>query len=101
MTPERSYFEVYAVRYATREARSGEHFYGHDPHDVPMPMDYFVWAAVSADHTAAVAERRALLPPRSARRPHAHGLLRLGGCVRRPYPCDRRRVQHRGGRPAG
>lgn len=54
MTPERSYFEVYAVRYATREARSGEHFYGHDPHDVPMPMDYFVWAAVSEDHTLVI-----------------------------------------------
>jgi hypothetical protein len=35
-------FEVYAVRYAHREARRHEHFYGHDPHDNPMPMDYFV-----------------------------------------------------------
>jgi glyoxylase-like metal-dependent hydrolase (beta-lactamase superfamily II) len=47
-------FEVYAVKYATREARSGEHFYGHDPHDAPMPMDYFVWAAVSPEHTVVV-----------------------------------------------
>lgn len=51
-------FEVYAVRYATREARSGEHFHGHtsgrDPHDAPMPMDYFVWAAVSDEHTVVV-----------------------------------------------
>src|SRR3954466_10819857 len=57
---------VYAVRYATREARRGEHFYTGDPHDGPMPMDYFVWAAVSpeltvvvdAGFTAAVAARR-------------------------------------------
>ena len=49
-----STFKVYAVRYATREARSGEHFYGHDPHDAPMPMDYFVWAAVSSEHTVVV-----------------------------------------------
>ena len=47
-------FEVYAVRYAHREARRDEHFYGHDPHDGPMPMDYFVWAAVSSDHTVVV-----------------------------------------------
>ena len=47
-------FEVYAVRYATRAARSGEHFHGHDPHDAPMPMDYFVWVAVSDEHTVVV-----------------------------------------------
>src|SRR3712207_4477034 len=47
-------FEVYAVRYATREARQSERFYGHDPHDGPMPMDYFVWAAVSPHHTVVV-----------------------------------------------
>ncbi len=37
-------YEVFALRYATREARRGEHFLGGDPHDAPMPMDYFVWA---------------------------------------------------------
>lgn len=49
-------FSVYAVKYATRDARSGEHFYGSavDPHDYPMPMDYFVWAAVSAQHTIVI-----------------------------------------------
>ncbi len=47
-------YNVYAVKYATRDARSGEHFHGHDLHDVPMPMDYFVWAAVSAEHTVVV-----------------------------------------------
>jgi glyoxylase-like metal-dependent hydrolase (beta-lactamase superfamily II) len=36
-------YEVYAIRYATRAARSGENFIGGDPHDVPMPLDYFVW----------------------------------------------------------
>lgn len=54
MQPDRPNFEVYAVRYATRGARSGEHFHGHDPHDAPMPMDYFVWAAVSEDRTVVV-----------------------------------------------
>jgi glyoxylase-like metal-dependent hydrolase (beta-lactamase superfamily II) len=82
-------YEVYAVKYATREARSSEHFHGGDPHDGPMAMDYFVWAAVSAGHTvvvdtgfsAEVAERR--------RRRHlrcpTHGLGALGiDCARLP-----------------
>ncbi len=47
-------FRVYAVRYATREASSGEHFYGGDPHDAPMPMDYFVWAAVSEERAVVI-----------------------------------------------
>jgi glyoxylase-like metal-dependent hydrolase (beta-lactamase superfamily II) len=29
-----------------RDAKRHEHFIGGDPHDAPMPMDYFVWAAV-------------------------------------------------------
>jgi glyoxylase-like metal-dependent hydrolase (beta-lactamase superfamily II) len=39
-------WRVYAVKYAERDARRSEHFIGGDPHDEPMPMDYFVWAAV-------------------------------------------------------
>jgi glyoxylase-like metal-dependent hydrolase (beta-lactamase superfamily II) len=42
---------VFAVRYGTRDAMSSSHFIGGDPHDVPMPMDYFVWVARSADKT--------------------------------------------------
>lgn len=64
---EKALFHVYALRYAHREAVRGEHFYGHDPcGDQPMPMDYFVWAAVSpravvvvdAGFTPEVARRR-------------------------------------------
>jgi hypothetical protein len=33
-------YEVYALRYATRDARRRDHFIGGDPHDLPMPMDY-------------------------------------------------------------
>ena len=43
MLPE---YEVYALRYATREARRSDHFIGGDPHDGPMPMDYHTWIAV-------------------------------------------------------
>jgi glyoxylase-like metal-dependent hydrolase (beta-lactamase superfamily II) len=44
-------YRVYAAKYAERDARRPEHFLGGDPHDVPMPMDYFVWAVVSPDET--------------------------------------------------
>lgn len=59
-------YEVYAIRYARRDARRAEHFIGGDPHDAPMPMDYFVWAVIGAERslvldcgfTEAVARRR-------------------------------------------
>ncbi|MEY9568705.1 glyoxylase-like metal-dependent hydrolase (beta-lactamase superfamily II) [Bradyrhizobium ottawaense] len=38
-------YELFAIRYATRDAQRSEHFIGGDPHDGPMPMDYFVWLA--------------------------------------------------------
>lgn len=44
-------FELFAIRYATREARSHDNFIGHDPHDVPMPLDYYVWVAKGPDET--------------------------------------------------
>lgn len=47
-------YEVFAVKYAERDARRPEHFLGGDPHDVPMSMDYFVWAIVGRDRTIVV-----------------------------------------------
>jgi glyoxylase-like metal-dependent hydrolase (beta-lactamase superfamily II) len=40
MTPA---YEVYAVKYAHHERRASHNFIGGDPHDGPMPLDYFVW----------------------------------------------------------
>ena len=37
-------YEVYAVKYARHERRASANFLGGDPHDGPMPIDYFVWA---------------------------------------------------------
>ena len=36
-------YEVYAIKYAHHQRRAGENFIGGDPHDGPMPLDYFVW----------------------------------------------------------
>ncbi len=44
-------YELYAIRYATREARRSDHFIGGDPHDGPMAMDYFVWVARGGGRT--------------------------------------------------
>jgi len=51
MTSSLPVYELFALRYATREANRSEHFIGGDPHDGPMPMDYFLWAAISAERT--------------------------------------------------
>jgi glyoxylase-like metal-dependent hydrolase (beta-lactamase superfamily II) len=50
MTP----YEIYAIRYATRQANRPVHFLGGDPHDTPMPMDYFVWVVRNAERTIVV-----------------------------------------------
>ncbi|MBO0710522.1 MAG: N-acyl homoserine lactonase family protein, partial [Acetobacteraceae bacterium] len=47
-------YELYAIKYATREARRSDHFIGGDPHDGPMPMDYFVWVAVSPEQSVVI-----------------------------------------------
>ena len=71
-------YELFAIRYAERDARRSDHFIGGDPHDGPMPMDYFVWAAIGAERSfvidtgftaevAAARGRRHLLPGRGAR----------------------------------
>ena len=41
-------YEVIALRYATRAGARPDHFVGGDPHDVPMPMDYYLWVVRDA-----------------------------------------------------
>ena len=36
-------YEIYCLKYAERPGRRPAHFVGGDPHDTPMPMDYYVW----------------------------------------------------------
>jgi glyoxylase-like metal-dependent hydrolase (beta-lactamase superfamily II) len=49
-------YEVYAIKYSTREANANEHFHGsNDPHEnYSMPMDYFIWVAKSELHTVVI-----------------------------------------------
>ncbi len=47
-------YELFALRYAGRDAHRAEHFIGGDPHDGPMPMDYFVWVAKNADRAVVI-----------------------------------------------
>jgi glyoxylase-like metal-dependent hydrolase (beta-lactamase superfamily II) len=45
-------YEVYAVHYAHNpNARRANNFIGGDPHDAPMPLDYFVWAIKGPERT--------------------------------------------------
>ncbi len=74
-------YEAYAIRYATRDARRAAHFMGGDPHDAPMPMDYYLWLirgdgrsyVVDTGFGAEVAKRRGRTLLRTA--PEALALL--------------------------
>jgi len=66
-------YEVYAVRYAHHHRKSSENYVGGDPHDVPQPLDYFVWAIIGPggpfivdtgfDQVMAAKRQRNLLKP--------------------------------------
>lgn len=48
-------YEVYAVKYGTLAERTrGDNFIATDAHDVPMPIDYFVWAITNKNRTIIV-----------------------------------------------
>ena len=75
-------YEVYAVRYAHHDRRSGENYIGGDPHDVSQPLDFFVWAIVGpggpfivdTGFDQAMAEKR----KRQVLRPVGEGLQAIG-----------------------
>ena len=47
-------YELYAIKYAHHPRRAAENFIGGDPHDVAMPLFYYVWAIVGAGRTIVV-----------------------------------------------
>ena len=54
MAPSIPVYEVYALKYAERDARRTDNFVGGDPHDAPMPMDYFIWLIRNDDRVVLV-----------------------------------------------
>ena len=42
-------WKIYAIHYGHHERRASANFLHGDPHDGPMPLDYFVWAIVGAN----------------------------------------------------
>jgi glyoxylase-like metal-dependent hydrolase (beta-lactamase superfamily II) len=75
-------YEVYAIRYATRQAQRRDHFVGGDAHDGPMPMDYFVWLLRNSGSTIVVDtgfnEQMAIKRGRQFLRAPAAGLALMG-----------------------
>lgn len=75
-------YEIYAIKYAHHERTASANFLGGDPHDGPMPMDYFVWLVrghgreivVDTGFNATVAARRG----RRISRPVEEGLRLMG-----------------------
>jgi glyoxylase-like metal-dependent hydrolase (beta-lactamase superfamily II) len=47
-------YEIYAIKYAHHDRRASENFIGGDPHDGPMPLDYFIWAIVGENRSFVV-----------------------------------------------
>jgi glyoxylase-like metal-dependent hydrolase (beta-lactamase superfamily II) len=79
---ETPHYEVYAIKYAHHERRASANFLGGDPHDGPMPIDYFLWAIRGGGKTyvldtgfdAEQAEKR----KRTLIRPPGEGLKLIG-----------------------
>ncbi len=75
-------YDLFAIRYGHHHRTAAGNFIGGDPHDGPMPLDYFVWAIVGAKRSfildtgfdAAMGLRRG----RTLLRPVAEGLNALG-----------------------
>lgn len=76
-------WEIYAIRYAHHDRQARENFIGGDPHDeTSMPLDYYVWAAVSGDRAIVVDtgfdEPAARKRGRNFLKPPGEGLKALG-----------------------
>lgn len=49
MPTSETFYDVYAIRYATVKRHAGENFIGGDPHEAATDMDYYVWVARCID----------------------------------------------------
>lgn len=51
MTDAPESYKIFAIKYAHHDRPARDNFIGGDPHDVNMPLDYFVWAVVGNSRT--------------------------------------------------
>ena len=79
---EAANYEIYAIKYAHHERRARENFIGGDPHDGPMPLDYFVWLVRNAERALVVDTRFSAATAARRQRNHlrcpTEGLRMLG-----------------------
>lgn len=75
-------WEAFAVAYARHDRPASENFIGGDPHNGPMPLNYYVWVLKNGEKTVVVDtgfdQRGAELRGRTITRPVAEGLDALG-----------------------
>ena len=75
-------YEIFAVRYGRHERMATDNFIGGDPHNGPMPLDFFVWVIKGGGRTfvldtgfdEAMAKKRS----RTVLRPVGEGLKAIG-----------------------
>lgn len=75
-------YEAFAIVYARVDRNASENFLGGDPHDAPMPLNYYVWVIRNKTRTIVIDtgfdERGAALRKRTIVKPVAQGLAVLG-----------------------
>ncbi|TGD64488.1 N-acyl homoserine lactonase family protein [Tabrizicola sp. WMC-M-20] len=75
-------YEAFAIAYARVDRNAAENFLGGDPHDGPMPLNYYVWVLRNAARTVVIDtgfdQRGAELRRRTIVHPVRDGLAALG-----------------------
>ena len=75
-------YDLFAIRYGHHHSTASHNFIGGDPHDGPMPLDYFVWAIVGQKRNfvfdTGFDAARAAKRQRTLLRPVGDGLRMIG-----------------------
>ncbi|HUU71901.1 MAG TPA: N-acyl homoserine lactonase family protein [Burkholderiales bacterium] len=75
-------YEIYGIKYAWLSRRSPDNFIGGDPHDLDMPLDYYVWTISNKSRTVVVdtgfGQEAAKKRGRTILRPVEEGIRALG-----------------------
>lgn len=75
-------YEVLAIKYGHHDRNASENFIGGDLHDLPMPLDYFVWVIRNEERTIVVdtgfSEDSGIRRQRTLVKPVADGFAAVG-----------------------